>query len=398
MNEGASSKSSNGLVWLLAVCCFILGSAQQYLLGVPDQIASDTGVSLSAISLLMTAYALVNALLAPVAIMVTAKWSQRKQLIGGMVLIVAGLALMGLTNNFGLLIFSRGLVGLGNGVFVVTAYALAQSLAAPGKQASAMADVALGFSASSVLAMPIARALRDIISWHSAYLVLAVLGVVGIVAVMRLIPEIKSANASSSAKDRLAPLANKAVVSALAGSLFVFMAFSVFYTYITPFIDTAMPDLGSGTSVVLFGLGIMSLIGTKLCGVIADRFSPRTAIEFCLVSIALMLAATFALEGAGYGVIPPLLLWMGAAWMFVPVQNVVLTDLAGEGSAMALSLSNSFMQMGNALGAPIAGAVIAVAPVMVLPLVAVPFILAAFGFEEFAFRKGQLPRRSGKRA
>ena len=67
------------------------------------------------------------------------------------------------------------------------------------------------------------------------------LGVVGIVAVMRLIPEIESANASSSAKDRLAPLANKAVVSALAGSLFVFMAFSVFYTYITPLIDTAMP-------------------------------------------------------------------------------------------------------------------------------------------------------------
>ena len=55
----------------------------------------------------------------------------------------------------------------------------------------------------------------------------------------------------------------------------VFIAYSMMYTYITPFL-TQVVSVGPGQiSIVLLALGIASLIGSKLGGVLSDRIGTR---------------------------------------------------------------------------------------------------------------------------
>lgn len=165
------------LVWLLSFGTLALGMTQQYILGVPDQVAASAQVQLSDVSLMMTAFGVVNAIFAPLVIIATGRFTQRTQLIVGLAFAAAGLFLTAFGRSFAVLLVARGVMGVGNGVFVATAYSVAPKLSKPGHEGTAMANVALGFSAANLLAMPLARALRDFIDWHSAYFALGVVAV-----------------------------------------------------------------------------------------------------------------------------------------------------------------------------------------------------------------------------
>ena len=373
----------------MAVCCFVLGSSQQYIMGVPDQVAATLDVPLGQVSLLMTAFGLVNAFLSPVVVVVTAKYPVRVQLLAGLGFIAAGVAITAFADSFVLQLFARGIMGMGNGAFVATAYSAAQGLAAPGRQASAMADVALGFSASAVLAMPIARALHDVIHWQSAYIVLLTFALVAFVVIARVFPAAPAETSSVSIKERLSPLANKSVLMAYAAIALFFVAYSGFYTYVTPFIEATIPQFASNSSVVLFALGVMSLLGTKGCGWLADRFGMRVAATASIAGMICGLLLIFAAEGAGIAAVCALCFFQLMSWMLVPVQNTLLASVAGDGARMAISLSSSFLQLGNAGGAALAGIAVSTMPYGNLPLIALPFAALAFVFEMAVFKAAQ---------
>lgn len=379
-------KNTGKLVWLLAACCFVLGSTQQYIMGVPDQVAATLNVPLGQVSLLMTAFGLVNAFFAPVVVVATAKYSVRAQLLIGLTFMSVGTAIAAFTSSFALQIVARGIMGVGNGAFVATAYSAAQALAAPERRASAMANVALGFSAASVLAMPIARALRDVISWQVAYAVLLGFALVGFVVIVRAFPRTPASAEEVSIKERLSPLANKSVLLAYAAVAFFFAAYSSFYTYITPFIEATIPQFAQNSSLVLFALGIMSLLGTKGCGWLADCFGIRFTASLAIAGMACGLLLVFATEGMGVASVCALCVFQLLSWMLVPVQNTLLADVAGDGARMAISLSSSFLQLGMAGGAAIAGVAVSTTPYATLPLAALPFVVVAFLFELAVFR------------
>lgn len=376
-----SEKGSSRLIWLLALCCFVLGCSQQYILGVPDQVAATLGISLGQVSLLMTAFGLINAFLAPVIVMLTARYSARVQLLIGLACMAVGLLMTAVTSIFPLQMVARGIMGMGNGAFVATAYSASQKLAAPGKQASAMANVALGFSAASVLAMPIARALRESVNWQNAYLVIAIFAVAAFLVIAKVFPNTAPDTEDLTVKQRLAPLANKAVMFAYAGTTFMVCAFACFYTYVTPFLDAFAPQFNAYLSIVLLVVGLMSMLGTKLHGWLADRAGLRTAIMTSFICSTLSLLLIFFCEGAGLGLVGALCLYQLFAWAFLPVQNTLLASIAGDGARMAIALSSSFLQLGNAIGAAIAGIAVSSAPFGALPLIAFPFALLAIAAE-----------------
>lgn len=66
-------------------------------------------------------------------------------------------------------------------------------------------------------------------------------------------------------------------------------------------------------------------------------------------------------------------MWTGISWGFLPAQNSFIMLNAGDEAAFAVSLSNSSLQLGSALGSFAAGVFITC-----MPLLAMPFVSAAF--------------------
>ena len=136
---------------------FMVGTSQFVIVGILDKVAASVGVSVSLAGQLITVFALANAIGTPIIIMAAAKMNQSKQLLLALVIILLGTVSTLALSGFGFLIVSRAILGVGTGVFIVTAYAITAKLASPGQQGEAMSNIPMGFSVSLVFGVPIGR-------------------------------------------------------------------------------------------------------------------------------------------------------------------------------------------------------------------------------------------------
>lgn len=374
------------VVWLLAICCFMLSCSQQFILGVPDRIAASAGVTLTEVGQLVTVFGLANALGTPLALVLTGRWAQRSQLVLGLSLMGLGMLVMGSTSNYATLVASRIIMGAGNGVFTATATAMATKLAKPGHEGAALSNVMLGFSLSQVLAMPMARSLSVYVDWHWFYLVLGVFAFGAAIALSRLLPGTVAAQAQANLRERFGPLANPVVAVALVVMLTMNTGFATFYTYVTPFLESIFSSEGHTVSTVLLAAGLMSIVGSKGSGWVSDHFGCTTTIPIALVGQCLCLLAIGLLYKTPTAMVVALCIWVAFDWSFVPAQNLLLTRIAGPSAPMAIALSGSGMQLGSAAGSAIGGAIILSAPISILPFVASACVACAIVLEVFVLR------------
>jgi MFS transporter, DHA1 family, putative efflux transporter len=346
--------SNTWKVYMLTLISFLVGTSQFVIVGILDKVAASVGVSVSAAGQLITVFALANAIGTPVVMVATAMMDRRKQLLLALAIILIGIISTTALPGFGFLAVSRVVLGIGTGVFVVTAYSTAANLAPPGRQARAMSNVSLGFSASLVFGVPIGRVVTAAYDWKVIFWGIGFFTLLGIFAVARTIPSTQ-VEAPVPLSKQLTLLKNPKIAVALCVTFFVFIGYSVFNTYITPFLTSVMSMKEREVSVILFALGIASLIGSKLGGFLSDRIGTARTLVGSMVVQAVTLALLSIVARTTDIAIPVLMLWAIAAWTFGPTQNYNLLSLASEASGIVLSLNSSFVQLGFAAGAAIGG-------------------------------------------
>lgn len=95
----------------------------------------------------------------------TAKLDRRKLMIYALGLFVIGNIISFLVQGFGLFAGARVIMALGAGTVVVTALTIAAKIAPPGKQASSLATVIMGFTAALIIGVPIGRTVSEAFGW-----------------------------------------------------------------------------------------------------------------------------------------------------------------------------------------------------------------------------------------
>jgi len=365
------------IVWLLSLCCFTMGCSGQFIMGIPGVISESLGVGLTEVGQLMTAFGVTSAFATPVMLVVTARRTQREQMVLGLSIMSVGLATMALSSSYAVLFASRIVMGLGNGVFTSTALAICTKLAKPGHEASAMANVSLGFSASQVLAMPIARMASPYMDWHVLYGILTAVALVSIVAIWRCVPSTPPAMAGAGLRERLSPLGDKRVVAAMLTVYLLSVGYATFYTYVTPFLEGVYGKASPMVSTVLFMAGLMSVVGSKGSGMLADRVGFKKTILTAVVLQIVTLVGVGASAAAGVGVAVTLFMCVYAAadWGFMPAQNLLFTKMLPSTASLAIALSSSALQLGNASGAALGGAILLGAPLVACALATETYVL-----------------------
>jgi MFS transporter, DHA1 family, putative efflux transporter len=341
-------------IYMLTLTSFLVGTSQFVIVGILDKVAASVGVSVSTAGQLITAFALANAIGTPAVMVATAKMDQRKQLLLALAILLLGIVTTLALPGFGFLMAARVVLGVGTGVFVVTAYSTAAKLAPPGRRGGAMSNVAMGFSASLVFGVPIGRVVAAAYDWKAIFWGLGLFSLLAIFAVARTIPATEGETAVPLGQ-QFALLKKPRIAVALGVTFFMFISYSVVNTYITPFLASVMPMSEREMSVILFALGIASLIGSKLGGFLADRIGTARTLVGCMAVQALALALLSAVSGTVIVTITLLMLWAIGSWTFGPTQNYNLVSLAPEASGIMLSLNSSFVQFGFAAGAGIGG-------------------------------------------
>jgi len=343
--------SNTWKIYMLAIISFLVGTSQFVISGILDQIAVSVDVSVSTAGQLITAFALGNAIGTPIVMVAMARLDQRKQLITALTVILIGIVSTITLPGFSYLMVSRVILGVGTGVFVVTAYGIAARLASKGREVGAMANVAVGYSASLVFGVPVGRVIAAASDWKIIFWGIGVFSLLSVFAIARTIPATEG-DAPVSPGKQLAILKNPRIAVALSVTLFMFISYSAVYTYIAPLLSTFISE--QKISVVLFIIGIASLIGSKLGGFSADRFGVARTLIIGMVIQALALALLSAVTESVI-IITLLFIWSIAVWTFGATQNFNLISLAPKASGIVLSLNSSFVQLGFAAGAGVGG-------------------------------------------
>ena len=341
-------------IYMLTLISFFVGTSQFGIVGMLDKIAVSLDISVSTTGQLVTAFALGNAIGAPIIIVLTSKMNPRKQLLLALAIILVGIVSTLVTSKFILLMVARILLGIGTGVFVVTAYGVAAKLAAPGKQGSAMANVAMGFSSSLVFGVPLGRVMESSYDWKTIFWIIGIFSIFAVFAIARTIPDMES-DETVSLSQRLALLKSPQLGLSLGVTFFVFIGFSVMDTYITPYLAFIMPRTEYAISAILFAMGIASVVGSKLGGLLADRIGTFcTLIGAMGVQIVALILLSVGIK-SGVIIVILLMIWVVGCWTFGPTQNFNLVSLVPGASSIVLSLNSSFVQLGFAAGAGIGG-------------------------------------------
>ncbi|WP_318153014.1 MFS transporter [Metabacillus arenae] len=181
---------------------------------------------------------------------------------------------------------------------------------------------------------------------------------------------------------------NPRVALTLGVTFFVFISYSMLNTYITPFLTTVMPTMKEKLSMILLAMGVASLIGSKVGGLLADRIGiVRTLVGSMAVHIiSLVLLSTVSGFGWVMVTLPLLMIWEIAAWTFGPTQNFNLVSLTPEASGIMLSLNSSFVQLGFAAGAGIGGIVAGRSSTLEISWVGATSVVIALLIGVFSFR------------
>ncbi|MEW4428125.1 MFS transporter [Paenibacillus pabuli] len=346
--------SSSLKVYILAIVSFLVGTSEYILSGILDKVAGSFDVSLAAAGQLITIFSLVYAIFTPILMAVTASMDRRKLITIGLGIFVISNILAFTLPGYGLFVVARIIMAIGAGVVVVTALNIAAKIAPAGKQASAIATVVMGFTASLIVGVPLGRITADTLGWKSVFGGIAILGILAMIILSFAIPRIKG-DAPIPLRQQLTLLKKPKVALGLSITFFWLGGYSIAYTYLSPYLleVSGLGDKYLSGALLIFG--IASMIGSKIGGFSTDRWGVHRTLSVGLALHIVMLILLSVVTHTLLGVMIVLLLWSFSAWSSGPTQQYHLTTIEPEASGVMLGLNQSMMQLAMAAGAGVGG-------------------------------------------
>lgn len=363
-------------LYLLMLCNLVLGTGVFVLAGILVPIAESLRVSIAAAGQAMTAYAISTALLAPLTLMLTGRWSRRRVLVFGLVLFALGNLVGALADGLATLLAGRVLMGIG-AVFTPVAGGIAVALAAPEQRGRALSLVFLGFSLSYVIGTPLGAWIGLSLGWRWPLALVALAALAVAAALRALLPRDLAASGTQLA-GLTDLLLRPAVAAVLVLTLLYFTAIFTVFAYIGPVLQALAPMSAERLALTLLFFGLSGVVGTIAGGWANDRFGSLRCLR---VELAL-LAATMALLPLSRGDYAALLVllnvWGMAGFAMMPAQQARLAALSPQHTPILLSLNTSMLYFGTAAGAAIGGVAAGATGFARIAWVGVPFALAGW--------------------
>ena len=374
------------VLYLFALCNLVIGSGAFVIGGILLPISESLKVSLAAAGQAMTAYAIATALLAPLLIVLTARWPRKRAIQLALTLFGVGCVVCALSGNLTVLLLGRVLMGAG-AMFSAAASALAVSLVAPALRGRALSITFLGMSISYAVGVPVGAWLGFEYGWRVPVWLSAGASGVMLLAASRWVP----AN-MSSAGVRFAGFGavarQSAVLRTWLRTLLYFMAIFSVFAYIGPVLQALNPMTSTQLSITLAVFGLAGVVGTLSGGWANDRFGPIRSQRAQLVLLIILMLVLPLTRGHPPATLVVLVLWGIAGFGMMAPQQSLLVGLSAAQAPLLLSLNGSMLYLGTALGAVISGSLIGHLDLSELSWVGVPFALLALG--TLAFEPAQL--------
>lgn len=343
----------------LSLGTFAIGTDLFMIAGILQMIGAGLNVSLAAAGALVTVFAVVNAISAPILATATANRDRRRLAMECMGLFALMNVICAFSPNYVLLLLARIVAAAAAATYSPAATTIAVSNVAPENRGKAIAIVTGGLTVALVLGVPIGTAVGHLLGWRATFLFVALLSAIAVIGIGLTFPRV-AAMQRTTLRQRLAPLGQATLNICFLQTAVVIAGTFVVYTYIGSFIEQFLTSATVLVSALLLLYGLGSIIGNYAGGRACDRWGANRvavitvsgmAVCLALVSVVgtLQISNTAAIVLCGI----TLFTWASVGWGFVPAQFTRIAHLAKgpEQMQLAFALNGSALQLGIAIGA-----------------------------------------------
>jgi DHA1 family inner membrane transport protein len=299
-----------------AAFCFVTG--ENLPVGLLPQLSAGLRVSLSAVGLLVTIYALVVVAVSAPFTHLTRDIPRRPLLSGLLATFVLGTLAASAAPSYGWLIAARVVIALAQALFWSIVAVVAVGLFPLRARGKAVAGVFAGSSIALILGVPAGTWIGQLAGWRLAFVGLSGLGLLDLAALAVFLPSMRSGEGHAAAGTH--PDARRYLLTVLTTILCVSGSFTA-YTYVTAFLTRVSGLPLRAVASILLLTGIADAAGIVVTGFLLDRRPTLARVG----PVAVLTAALFALFAFGTS---------GAA-------TIVLQACAGTGlSGVAIALQS----------------------------------------------------------
>jgi MFS transporter, DHA1 family, inner membrane transport protein len=340
----------------LAIGAFGIGTTEFVVMGMLPQIAGGLGVSVSAVGMLISAYAIGVVVGAPTLTALGVRFSPRQTLVGLMVVFVVGNALSAFAPTYETLAAARVLTALSHGAFFGVGAVAARRLVSPDRATQAISLMITGLTLANVIGVPLGTFVAQQTSWRLVLGAIAVIGLVTIACLLAWMP--RDVGEPSDLRSELRAFRRGQVWLVLGLTMVGFAALFAVYSYVSPILTElgGIPEAWVTPVLALFGIG--TTVGTLLGGRFGDRYG-FSFVAVGLVAAAVVLVAFAFLARTPVAAVVLLVLFGTVSFALGPVvQNGVIEAAQVRGGSLVSAANQGAFNVANAVGAALGALVL----------------------------------------
>lgn len=309
-------------------------------------IADNLNASPSQVSLLFTSYMAVMGVAMLVTGVVASRIGPKRTLLLGLVIIIAGAGLAGLSDSVTGIVGWRALWGLGNALFIATALAtIVSSARGSVAQAIILYEAALGLG---IAVGPLVGGVLGSISWRGPFFGVSALMALALVVTAFLLPATPRAERATTLADPFRALRHRGLFGVGLTALLYNFGFFTLLAF-TPFpLDLGAHEIG----LIFFGWGL-ALAFTSVF--VAPRLQHRFGTVPTLVVNLLLMTATLVTMAVWTDEKIVLATCVVVAGLWIGINNTLITETVMKAAPVdrgVASAAYSFMRFGGAAVAP----------------------------------------------
>lgn len=309
-------------------------------------IADSLGATPSQTSLLFTSYMAIMGVAMLITSAVSSRLGVKRTLLLGLLVIIVGAGLAGMSDTVMEIVGYRAVWGLGNALFVATALAAIVSASQGSvREAIIFYEAALGVG---IAAGPLIGGVLGSISWRGPFFGVSVLMAIAFVVTVMLLPSAAAVARPSSLRDPFRALKHPGLLGVAITALLYNFGFFTLLAY-TPFpLDMGAQQVG----LVFFGWGAMlAFASVVLAPRLQSSFGTLPSIVIALTGFALVLAmmAVWTDHKA------VLVVGVVVAGLFLGINNTLVTETVMKAAPVergVASAAYSFVRFSGGAVAP----------------------------------------------
>jgi ACDE family multidrug resistance protein len=309
-------------------------------------IADNLNASPSQVSLLFTSYMAVMGVAMLITGVVASRIGPKRTLLLGLVVIIAGAGLAGMSDSVTQIVGWRALWGLGNALFIATALAtIVNSARGSVAQAIILYEAALGLG---IAVGPLVGGVLGSISWRGPFFGVSALMVIALIVTAFLLPSTPRAERATTLADPFRALRHRGLLGVGITALLYNFGFFTLLAF-TPFpLDMSAHQIG----LIFFGWGL-ALAFTSV--VVAPRLQHRFGTVPTLLVNLLAMTTTLVVMALGTDSKAVLAACVVVSGLFIGINNTLITETVMKAAPVergVASAAYSFVRFSGAAVAP----------------------------------------------